>query len=123
MKRSILRLIAAAVVLAIAFSSRAATGTFKVTADLSHAGKVFGTPVMVVKNGVLASVRMAGPHGQDYRLVLTVIDLGHGKLKLKTHLQTRWGKISPLMIVRLGKPASASVGAIKSVYTVVRVPG
>ena len=89
-------------------------------ANLSHAGKVFGRPVMVVKNGVPASVKLSGPHGQGYRLALTVIDLDHGKLKLKTHLQTRWGKIAPVMIVWAGKPASVSVGPIKAEFTVVQ---
>lgn len=94
------------------FSSVAAT-VYKVSVSLLHQGRVFGAPVVVVKPGVPASVKVSGAQGQGYTLTLTVTALGHDKFRIRTHLDSAWGSIAPELEVVAGKPASVSVGDIE----------
>lgn len=97
-------------VLAASSQSSFAAQVYKVSTTLSHDGKVFGAPAVVVKADTDASVAVSGPHG--YKLRLCVTDADDGKLKISTQLNSAYGTISPTMVVFAGKPAMVSVGSI-----------
>ncbi len=94
---------------------------YRVSANLSHNGKLFGSPSLVVKEGADATVAVSGPNG--YKLALSVTDAGKGQLKIVTHLDTAYGSIAPQMVVLAGQPATVSVGNTAIGVTVVRSGG
>jgi hypothetical protein len=95
-----------------------ADDSFKVSATLSHKGVVFASPVLVIKDRTLASVVVAGENG--YKLALTVSDIGDGKLKINTNLDSSHGSISPTLITQLGELSSIRVGDISISLKTVR---
>jgi hypothetical protein len=112
----------ASAVLALALAATSPTSfaaqLYKVSANLSHNGKLFGSPSVVVKEGADATVAVSGPNG--YKLALNVTDAGKGQLKIVTHLDTAYGSIAPAMVVLAGQPATVSVGHIVIGLTAVR---
>ena len=96
-------------VLAASSQSSFAAQVYSVSTTLSHDGKVFGEPSVVVKADTDASVAVSGPRG--YKLRLRVTDAGNGKLKISTQLNSAYETISPTMVVFAGKPAMVSVGS------------
>lgn len=73
--------VVALVLAATSFTSFAAE-LYTVSANLSHSGHLIGSPSVVVKNGVEATVAVSGPNG--YKLALNVTDVGKGQLKIVT---------------------------------------
>ena len=99
-----------AVILAAASSNAIAAQAYKVTASLSHSGQVFGSPVVVVQSDTPADVAVTGPDA--YKLKLTVSPAGADKLKVAATLESQYGSISPVVVVRPGQPASVSSNGV-----------
>jgi hypothetical protein len=97
---------------------RASLRSYKVSANLSHNGKLIGTPSVVVKEATDATIAVSGPDG--YKLVLNVTDAGHGQLTIVAHLDTAYGSIAPSMVVLAGQPATVLVGQISIGITAAR---
>ncbi|WP_158884547.1 hypothetical protein [Rhodanobacter sp. L36] len=116
----VVKLVSAGLALALCGNSPAnfAAQLYKVSLDLSHNGKLFGSPSVVIKDGADATVAVSGPNG--YKLALNVADGGKGQLKIVTHLDTAYGSIAPAMVVLAGQPATVSVGHIAIGLTAIR---
>ena len=104
-----------AVILAAASSSAIATQAYKVTASLSHSGQVFGSPVVVVQSDTPADIAVTG--ADAYKLKLTVSPGGADKLKVAATLESQYGSISPVVVVRSGQPASVSSNGLTILLT------
>lgn len=85
-----------------------AADSFKVSATLSHKGIVFASPIVVVKDRSPASIVVAGEDG--YKLAITVTDIGDGKLKITTNLDSSRGSIAPVLVVHVGESSAVRVG-------------
>ena len=107
----------AAFALAASFNCLAAD-TYKVTANLSHNGKSFGAPVAVVKADTPASVEVSGQNG--YKLSFIVTNLAKDEIKIATTLDSAYGTIAPVLVVRPGQPGTVSVGDLELTLTVHR---
>jgi len=95
-----------------------AADTYKVTANLSHNGKSFGEPAAVVRADALASVEVAGPDA--YKLEFTVTDVAKDEIKVAATLDSSYGTIAPVVIVKPGQPATVTVGDLSLTLTVDR---
>jgi hypothetical protein len=95
--------------------SVAETGSYRVSAILSHNGHPFASPVVLVQVGVPAVVEVSGP--EAYRFTVTVTSAGNGTVKVSTKLRCTSGTISPAMLVQLGQLASVSEGEIGMTLT------
>jgi hypothetical protein len=107
----------AAIGLFAASISGAETGSYRVSAILSHNGHTFASPVVLVQEGVPAAVEVSGP--EAYRFTVTVVAAGDGTVEVSTNLRSAYGTISPAMLVELGQSASVSVGEIGMSLTTV----
>lgn len=87
-----------------------ATASYGVSLTLSHHGRTFATPSMVVDDGVPAMIRVSGQGG--YVLTITVTSAGQDRLMVTTKLESAYGSIHPAMMVAPGETASATVGDI-----------
>ena len=96
-----------------------AADTYRVTANLSHNGKSFGEPVAVVNADTPASVEVSGPNG--YKLGFTVTDLAKDEIKVAATLDSPYGTISPVVVVRPGQPGTVTVGDLELTLTVHRI--
>jgi hypothetical protein len=95
--------------LALPVSSFAA-GPYGVSLTLSHKGKAFAAPSVVVDDGVPATIKASGQDG--YVLTITVTSAGQNRLMVATKLDSAYGSIHPAMMVVAGQTASATVGDV-----------
>ena len=111
--------LAAVALLAACVSTPAlAAERFKVSAELSHQGRAFAAPALVVEAGKTALTRVAGDDG--YSLAITVTPLEDGSLKVSSDLRTAHGETAPVLVMQPGKPATVKVGEIGMSLTVAR---
>jgi len=104
------------VILAAASPDSFAAQTYKVTASLSHSGQVFGSPVVVVESGTPVEIAVTGENA--YKLKLTVSPRAADKLKVAATLESLYGSISPVVVLRSGQTASVSSSGITIRLTV-----
>ena len=104
-----------AATLVAASSDGFAAQTYKVTASLSNSGQVFGSPTVVVQSGTQAEIAVTGENA--YKLKLTVSPAGADKLKVAATLESQYGSISPVIVVRTGQPASVSSNGVTILLT------
>ena len=102
----------------LASSTCLAAETYKISASLSQNGKSLGDPVAVVQADTPASVEVSGPNG--YKLGFTVTDLAIDEIKVAATLDSSYGNIAPVMVVRPGQPAKVAVGDLELILTVDR---
>jgi hypothetical protein len=103
---------AAVAVSAIASSSLAGgSGSYKVSATLSHAGKPFAAPSAVVLTGQPASIEVAGRDG--YKITLTVTDVAVDKIQVVAQVNSAHGSMHPTVVVHPNQPATVSVGDLE----------
>ena len=95
----------------------AAADTYKVSAQLSHQGRVFASPVVVAHEGEPAKISVRGENG--YTLQLTVVPAPEGKLSVAANLKSSLGDMAPAVVVEPGKQASMSVGDMAMSITAV----
>jgi hypothetical protein len=97
------------VLMCVSLSCFAETGSYKVSATLLHNDRPFASPTVIVKPGVPAEITVSGNNG--YTLSLTVTELSDNKVKVSSKLNSmQYGDTSPVVIVRLGQPATVEVG-------------
>src|SRR5690625_2960174 len=78
----------------VSFGCFASTGSYKVSTALSHNGKVFSSPTVIVKSGVPASIKVSGKNG--YKLSVTVTELGGDEVKVSSKFTSeQYGHSSP----------------------------
>lgn len=109
-------LIALSASLAVASWSAFAAPIYKLSAAISHQGKVFATPVMLVEDGKPSEISV---HGEDgFTLALTVTAIDKDRLGVSADLQSSHGSMTPEMVVIAGQPATVSVGDVAIRVTV-----
>ena len=113
------RLIALAAFALLASFNCLAADTYKVTANLSHDGKSFGDPIAVVYADTAATVEVSGPNG--YKLGFTVTDLAKDEIKVAATLDSSYGTMAPVVVVRPGQPGTVAVGDLELTLTVHRI--
>ena len=116
------------VVLALVFLSAlsipvaaAASGTYRVSATLAHAGEAFAAPVAVVRADGEARVEVSGENG--YSVAFTVRDLAADRIQVDVALDYGHGSIAPTVVVQPDTPATVSVGDLSLEITVSRTGG
>lgn len=112
--------IAGVVVLAAgaAFQVAAAADTYKVSATLSHAGEVIGSPTALVRADEPASVSVSGEGG--YTFSFTVSELAPDEIRVAANVSTVHGDMAPTLVVRPGKTATVASGELTLALTVSR---
>ena len=117
--RNLPRIFAAVAFTAFSASSLAtAPGSFKVSATLSHSGKIFASPSAVVVAGQPASIEVSGADG--YKISLTVTDVAVDKIQVVAQVNSAHGSMHPTVIVRPNQPATVSVGDLELRLSVTR---
>jgi len=114
------RIYSAVIIFTLAFASSAANAadSYSISMRLTHEGKEFGSPSVVVERGVPATVEVAGPGG--YKLRLTAFDDGSDQIRVSTRLDTaEYGSIAPEIAVRSGQTAAVAVGDLEMNLTAV----
>jgi len=92
-------------------SLAAASGLYKVSATLSHAGKTFAAPSVVVSAGQPASIEVSGADG--YKITLTVTDVAVDKIQVVAQVNSAHGSMHPTVVVHPNQPATVSVGNLQ----------
>ena len=92
--------------------------TYKVTATLLHKGKSFGEPTTIVKSDSPASVEVSG--SDAYKISFTVTNLASDKIQVSAKLDSSYGAMEPVLVVRPAHPATVTVGELGLIITVVR---
>jgi hypothetical protein len=95
--------------------------SYSVVAQLSHSGQTFGEPSAIVRAGEPATVELSGADG--YKLTLAVDDLGNEMLRVTASLRSRFGQMSPILVVKPGVPAGATVEGLSLTLTVTKSAG
>ena len=113
--------LAVLVVLLLSAFGTAASERYSVSAELTHQGKAFAAPSMVVRQGEPATVEVSGANG--YRLALTVRDSTAGKIEVAAAVESAHGAMAPTVVVKPGVPASVTVGDLGIKLTVDRSDG
>ena len=83
---------------------------YDVSATLSHEGREFASPSLVVKAGEAASISTSGPDG--YALSITVDPLADGTLRVSSRVNSDRGDMAPVLVVEPGATSSVSVGEL-----------
>jgi len=96
---------------ALAFAS----GSYKVSAKIFHAGQEFASPEIVVNPGETATVEVDGD--EAYTLAITVEPMPDGSLKVSSNLESFYGDLAPVLILEPGTPASVAVGDLSITLT------
>ncbi|RYG85939.1 MAG: hypothetical protein EON59_11135 [Alphaproteobacteria bacterium] len=90
--------------------------SFAVSTNLTYAGRSFARPSIVVLADKPATIEVPGAGG--YKLTLTVSELDTHEIKVVAKLDSSHGSMAPTVVVRPGRPASASVGDLGLALTV-----
>ena len=117
MNRRKVSLALAAFALSASFSCFAAA-TYKITANLLHNGESFGEPAIVVRADTLALMEVHGPDG--YKLEFTVTQLVKDEIKVVAKLDSSYGTLAPVVVLKPGQPATVTVGDLSLTLTVDR---
>jgi hypothetical protein len=96
-------------------------GAFDVSATLTHAGETFASPAVSLRADQPASVEVFGDGA--FKLTLTVTDVAPNKIRVQANLDSEYGSMEPIVVVRPGEPASVSVGDLAMEVTVSRSGG
>ena len=99
----------------------AASGSYRVSATLAHAGEAFAAPVAVVRADEEARVEVSGENG--YSFAFTVTDLAADRIQVAAALDSGHGSMDPTVVVRPDTPATVSVGDLSLEITVSRTGG
>lgn len=84
---------------------------YKVSTTLSHKGKAFASPVVVIKEAVPGTVEVSGPDG--YRLSVTVTTAGDNIVDVAAKVDSARGAMAPRVTVRLGQAATVAIGDLQ----------
>lgn len=104
--------------LGMASSSGVAAQRYTVSASLLHKGKQFAAPVVVVDDSTPADIEVSGADGYTFSVAVT--RAGVDKLRISSHLDSPYGSMAPVVVVRPGEPATVSVGDIAVSFTAER---
>jgi hypothetical protein len=120
--RTLPRIFVAVALSALSVSAlAAASGLYKVSATLSHAGKPFAAPSAVVVAGQPASIEVSGADG--YKITLTVTDVAADKIQVVAQVNSAHGSMHPTVVVHPNQPATVSVGDLELGLSVSRSGG
>lgn len=104
-------IVLALVLAALSAACIAGPNAYKVSATLMHDGKPFASPAVIVTPGVPAKISVSGQDKASYDLSLTITEVGDNKVKVASKLDSaQYGRITPVVIVRLGKSAMVQQG-------------
>lgn len=101
---------------ALASFGASASGRYVVSAELSHQGDVFASPVVTVEAGAPATVRVSG--SDAFTLTIEAKGSGAGRIQVAASVDSKQGVMAPTMLVEPGVPASVRVGDLGLTLTV-----
>lgn len=108
--RKVVLMLVSAAALAFPFGASAA-GIYKVSTTLSHKGKAFASPVVVLKEAVPGTIEVSGPDG--YKLSVIVTAAGDGIVDVAAKVDSARGAMAPMVTVRLGQAADVAIGDLQ----------
>ena len=102
---------AGALAIALMFAASVRAGQpYEIHATLSHEGKPFASPVVIVLAGEPSTIETGGPDGFTLAIVATAVDAT--TVRLEADLQSSHGTAKPTLIVKSGERATITTGAI-----------
>lgn len=114
LKKSIAFIVACS---ALAASSFATTpNSYKVSTNISHAGKSFAKPSAVVLAGQTANIDVAG--ADAFQFAITLKELAEDQIQVAVNLDSAHGSMQPTVIVHPNKTATISVDDLSLELTV-----
>jgi hypothetical protein len=90
--------------------------TYHVAAALTHAGKSFATPRLIVNAEEAARVEVSGSAG--YTLALTVLPQANDEIRVLADLASPHGAMTPELLVQPGRTTRVSIGELGLELTV-----
>ena len=93
-----------------------AENTYKVSAEITENGKTVGSPALVVKAGVVATVAVSGDKG--YRMSVQVDSKDGGTVDVTAHASTAQGEIASTLNGKLDTPMTVATGEMGLKVTV-----
>jgi hypothetical protein len=117
MKRIAICLLAVAA-LGLAGAATAVADAFRVSMEVHEGGELLGAPVVVVREGTVASLEGEGPQG--YRLAFSLETAELDRVRLDVVYESS-ARTQPLvLLVELGQTATADLEDLRLVFTVER---
>lgn len=98
------------IVLLVATTAHAGSDQYELAATLLHDGKTFAGPVLTLRNGEPATVEVTGPDA--FKLAITATGIDAATVRIEADLESAHGSMQPVMVVRIGEPASVTVGTL-----------
>lgn len=106
------RLMASLAIMSLAATAaHAGGGRYRIDATLLHDGKPFAAPAMTVNGGEPATIEVAG--AEAFKLAVTATGVDAETARLEADLQSVHGSMQPTIVVRMGEPASMTVGDLR----------
>lgn len=93
-----------------------AGNTYKVSTEITENGKTIGSPALVVKAGVPATVAITGDKG--YRISVQVESKDDGTIDVTAHASTAQGEIASTLNGNLDTPMTVATGEMGLKVTV-----
>ena len=117
--RAMKRLLAGlAAALATTAAAHAGGDEYRISATLSNEGRVIAAPVMSVRGHERATIEVAGADAHMFALTVTGVDAE--TVQVEAEVESAHGSMQPTMLVRLGEPASVTVGKLALELRVMR---
>lgn len=102
--------VAGLVISMCASSAFADAGSYTVSATLSHAGKSFASPSLIVRAGEPATIEVSG--ADPYKFVVTIQDKAPDEIQVSASVKSSYGSMAPILLVRPGQAASIAVDSL-----------
>lgn len=105
-----------AIMLTGAAQAAETTGKYVVSVEARHNADLIGNPIVVVEEGVAATMEVSGDRG--YRYVVKVTESGPKMVTITARFSSAHGTMAPTVTASLGKAVTVSVGGMNLVFRV-----